>query len=154
MESYKLNNLKARHGIDKKAIGRGIGSGCGKTSGYGHKGGKARSGRGKVSWFEGGQMPLYRRLPKRGFVSHFDKSKVAIVNVIDLQRQCDSKAFSSGATVGIEDFKKVGLIRDDANCVRLLANGEIKASLNVVVDYASEAAKKAVEAAGGSVKIV
>lgn len=154
MKSYKLNTLKSRHGIDKKAIGRGIGSGCGKTSGYGHKGGKARSGRGKVSWFEGGQMPLYRRLPKRGFVSHFDRSKVAIVNIIDLQRQCEAKVFASGATVGIDDLKKAGLIREDANCVRLLADGEIKTSLTVVVNYASESAKKAVEAAGGLVKIV
>ncbi|MDR2107597.1 MAG: 50S ribosomal protein L15, partial [Holosporaceae bacterium] len=64
MSRLKLNRLKSRNGIDKKALGRGIGSGCGKTCSYGHKGGKARSGRGKTVWFEGGQMPIYRRLPK------------------------------------------------------------------------------------------
>lgn len=154
MNNYKLNTLKARHGIDKKAIGRGIGSGCGKTSGYGHKGGKARSGRGKVSWFEGGQMPLYRRLPKRGFVSHADKSVIAVVNLIDLQRLCDAKVFASGADIGIKELKQAGVIRDKAEVVRLLAGGELKIGLNVSVNYASDAAMKAVEAAGGKVKVV
>lgn len=154
MNSYKLNNLKARHGIDKKAIGRGIGSGCGKTSGYGHKGGKARSGRGKVSWFEGGQMPLYRRLPKRGFTSRADKSQIAIINLVDLQRLCDANVFSAGANVGIEDFKKARIIREKANVVRLLATGELKTSLNISVNYASDAAMKAVESAGGKVQII
>ena len=154
MNSYKLNTLKSRHGIDKKAIGRGIGSGCGKTSGYGHKGGKARSGRGKVSWFEGGQMPLYRRLPKRGFTSRADKSQIAIVNLLDLQQLCDDKVFAAGANIGIEDLKKAGIIRDKANNVRLLATGELKTALNISVNYASDAAMRAVEAAGGKVQIV
>jgi large subunit ribosomal protein L15 len=154
MNSYKLNTLKARHGIDKKAIGRGIGSGCGKTSGYGHKGGKARSGRGKVSWFEGGQMPLYRRLPKRGFNSRADKSQIAIINLIDLQQLCDDKVFAAGANIGIEDLKKAHVIREKANNVRLLATGELKTALNISVNYASDAAMKAVDAAGGKVQII
>ena len=152
MSSYKLNNLKARNGIDKKAIGRGIGSGCGKTSGFGHKGGKARSGRGKVSWFEGGQMPLYRRLPKRGFVSHADKSIIAIINVGDLQKLCDAQKISG--TVGIDELKKIGAIRDKVSVIRLLAGGEIKTGLEISVNYASDAAVRAVEAAGGKVQII
>jgi large subunit ribosomal protein L15 len=151
--SFRLNNLKPRHGIDAKALGRGIGSGCGKTSSYGHKGGKARSGRGKVTWFEGGQMPIYRRLPKRGFVSMRDKSCIACVNLMTLQRLCDEKVLSAGQNVDIEVLKSARIVRKTASSVRLLAKGSLKTVLNVAVSYASEAAIRVVESAGGKVQI-
>lgn len=153
MNSFGLNKLKARNGIDKKALGRGIGSGCGKTCSYGHKGGKARSGRGAVSWFEGGQMPLYRRLPKRGFVSMHDKSQIACINLVDLQKLCDAKKISS-KDVSIEFLKEIGAVRTNVRKVRLLAKGALKKALNICVSYATDAAIRGVEAAGGKVQIV
>ncbi|MDR3187167.1 MAG: 50S ribosomal protein L15 [Holosporaceae bacterium] len=154
MNSFGLSSLKARRGIDKKALGRGIGSGCGKTSSYGHKGGKARSGRGAVSWFEGGQMPIFRRLPKRGFVSRKDKSSIAVVNLADLQKLCEAEVISSEKEINVEFLKEIGLIRKTAETVRLLAKGELKVALNITVGYASGAALSAVEAIGGKVQII
>jgi large subunit ribosomal protein L15 len=154
MASLKLNGLKSRSGIDKKALGRGIGSGCGKTCSYGHKGGKARSGRGKVVWFEGGQMALYKRLPKRGFVSLKDKVSVSYVNLRDLQRLCDAKILSADQEVGIEILKSAGIVRRSVSTIRLLAGGELKVALRVSASYASGAATRGVEAVGGQVRIV
>ncbi len=154
MASLGLNNLKRRNGIDDKALGRGIGSGCGKTSSYGHKGGKARSGRGKVTWFEGGQTPIYRRLPKRGFVSMQDKSCIACVNLLTLQKLCDKKVLSANQEVNIDVLKEANVVRSNACVVRLLAKGELKTSLNISVGYASDSAVRAVETAGGKVNIV
>ena len=153
MSSLGLSNLKRRNGIDAKALGRGIGSGCGKTCSYGHKGGKARSGRGKVSWFEGGQMPIYMRLPKRGFVSMKDKSRVACVNLTTLQRLCEAKVLSANQEVNIDTLKAANVVRDSACTVRLLAKGDLKTALNISVCYASDAAVRIVEAAGGKVQI-
>ena len=153
MSNLGLSGLKRRNGIDAKALGRGIGSGCGKTSSYGHKGGKARSGRGKVTWFEGGQMPLYRRLPKRGFVSLQDKSCIAYVNLSTLQKLCDAKVFKAKHKVDIEALKTANVIRKNACVVRLLAKGELKTALDITVSYASDAAIRGVEAAGGKVQI-
>ncbi len=154
MASIKLNNLKARSGIDSKAIGRGIGSGCGKTSTFGHKGGKARSGRGKVVWFEGGQMPIYRRLPKRGFNSLRDRSKIDIINLCDLQRLCDAKVLKAKQDINIDILKEIGAVRKKANMLRVLAKGELKIALQISANYASDTAMKAVEAVGGKVQIV
>ena len=154
MSNIGLNNLKARNGIDKKALGRGIGSGCGKTSSYGHKGGKARSGRGKESWFEGGQMPVYRRLPKRGFNSVQDKSGIACVNLTDLQKLCDKKILSANQEIDIEVLKQTGIVRRTALTVRLLAKGSLNVPLKISVGYASDAASRAVEASGGKVQII
>lgn len=154
MSNVGLNNLKARNGIDKKALGRGIGSGCGKTSSYGHKGGKARSGRGKVSWFEGGQMPVYRRLPKRGFKSLVDRSKVATINLIDLQKLCDRGVLKANQDINVDVLKHVGAIRKSTGFVRLLAKGALNVPLNISVVYASDAASRAVEASGGKVQII
>ncbi|MDR0968174.1 MAG: 50S ribosomal protein L15 [Holosporaceae bacterium] len=154
MASFGLSGLKARNGIDRKALGRGIGSGCGKTSSYGHKGAKARSGRGKVVWFEGGQMPLYMRLPKRGFVSRKDRASISCLNLGDLQRLCDAKALSKDQEVDIEVLKKVGAVRMTSKTVRLLAKGELKTALKISVAYASDAATRGVEVAGGKVQIV
>ena len=154
MSNIGLNNLKARNGIDKKALGRGIGSGCGKTSSYGHKGGKARSGRGKVSWFEGGQMPVYRRLPKRGFKSLIDRSKVATINLIDLQKLCDRGVLKANQDINVDVLKHVGAVRRKTELVRLLAKGALSVPLNISVVYASDAASRAVEASGGKVQII
>ena len=150
----KLNSLKARNGIDSKALGRGIGSGKGKTSTFGHKGGKARSGRGKVVWFEGGQMPLYRRLPKRGFNSMQDKSRINIINLCDLQKLCDAKALDAKKEVTVDVLKSLGAIKSNTESLRLLAKGELKVALQISVNYASDAAVKAVKAVGGKVQIV
>lgn len=150
----KLNSLKARNGIDSKALGRGIGSGKGKTSTFGHKGGKARSGRGKVVWFEGGQMPLYRRLPKRGFNSMKDKSRINIINLCDLQKLCDAKALDAKKEVTVDVLKNLGAIKLNTESLRLLAKGELKVALQISVNYASDAAVRAVEAVGGKVQIV
>ena len=153
MSRLGLSGLKRRNGIDAKALGRGIGSGCGKTSSYGHKGGKARSGRGKVVWFEGGQMPLYRRLPKRGFISRRDKSCIAYVNLSTLQKLCEAKVLAAHHEVTVDSLKAANVIRQNACVVRLLAKGELKTPLNIAVSYASDAAIRGVEAAGGKVKI-
>ena len=154
MSNFNLSGLKARNGIDKKALGRGIGSGCGKTCSYGHKGGKARSGRGKVSWFEGGQMPIYRRLPKRGFVSLNDKTGVVCVNLIDLQRLVDNKKIAAGSEVTIDVLKQNGLVRSNASVLRVLAKGKLDVALTVVANYATDAAVRGVESAGGKVQII
>lgn len=150
----KLNSLKARNGIDSKALGRGIGSGKGKTSTFGHKGGKARSGRGKVVWFEGGQMPLYRRLPKRGFNSMQDKSRINIINLCDLQKLCKAKVLDAKKEVTVDVLKGLGAIKSNTESLRLLAKGELKVALQISVNYASDAAIRAVEAAGGKVQVI
>lgn len=154
MSSLGLNNLKHRNGIDAKDLGRGIGSGCGKTCSYGHKGGKARSGRGKVSWFEGGQTPIYRRLPKRGFVSMKDRSCIACVNLTTLQRLCNEKTLSANQEVNIETLRAANVVRSNVSTVRLLAKGDLNVALNISVGYASDAAVRVVEAAGGKVQII
>ncbi len=154
MSTFKLNALRPRHGIDKKALGRGIGSGCGKTSSYGHKGAKARSGRGAASWFEGGQMPLYRRLPKRGFSSKVDRTGVACVNVDAISRLCEAGILKSNDKVTVSELIANGLVRSNTTNVRLLAKGEITCPLHIVVNYATKSAVVAVEKAGGKVEIV
>jgi large subunit ribosomal protein L15 len=154
MSTFKLNALRPRHGIDKKALGRGIGSGCGKTSSYGHKGAKARSGRGAASWFEGGQMPLYRRLPKRGFRSKFDRSNVACVNIERLMDMCDMGQVKANDKVTVSELIANGVVRAGTESVRLLAKGKISVPLHVVVNYATKNAVAAIEEAGGKVEII
>ncbi|MDR0678145.1 MAG: 50S ribosomal protein L15 [Holosporaceae bacterium] len=154
MGDFALNKLKSRRGIDRKALGRGIGSGCGKTCSYGHKGGKARSGRGKVSWFEGGQMPIYRRLPKRGFVSLHDKKSVSCINLMDLQKLCDAKVILPNQDVNIATLKAAGIVRSNVSTVRLLAKGELKVALQISLGYVSGSAIRGIEAAGGKVQII
>lgn len=144
-----LGELRAPVGAskNKKRLGRGSGSGHGKTSGRGHKGQRARSGgRGKTG-FEGGQMPLQRRLPKRGFTNIFRK-EYAIVNIGDLEM------FAKGSTVDIVALLEAGLVKKAYDGVKLLADGEIKNSLNIKVHKFSQAAKAKVEAAGGRIEVV
>ena len=125
-----------------KRLGRGEGSGHGKTSGKGHKGQKARSGGGIRIGFEGGQMPLYRKLPRRGFNNKNFKISYQIVNVGHLDKL-------EGDTVNRETLVSAGLIRDNGQGVKLLGDGEISKAFTVDVDKVSESAKTKIEAAGG-----
>ena len=145
-----LSNLKPAEGSrqsDNFRRGRGHGSGNGKTAGKGHKGQKARSGGGVRPGFEGGQMPLYRRLPKRGFKNRNTKEIIAI-NVDVLNR------FEDGAEVTAESLLASGAISKIADGVKILGNGELTKKLNVKVNAVSETAKSKIEAAGGTVEVI
>lgn len=144
-----LGNLKPAPGSNqrKKRLGRGIGSNWGKTAGKGHKGQKARKGGGIAPGFEGGQMPIYRRLPKRGFKNYFRKN-VASVNVDELNR------FDGSVSVTPEILLKAGLIPKNVDIVKLLGRGALDKGLSITVHKASESAKKAVEKAGGKLEFI
>jgi large subunit ribosomal protein L15 len=150
----KLNELADRPGSRKKRmrIGRGIGSGMGKTGGRGGKGQTARSGV-RIKGFEGGQMPLHRRLPKRGFnnLSRRDYNEVGLDRI---QAAIDAGKLEKGATVDVAALKAAGLIHRARDGVRVLANGELKAKLAFEVAGTSAGARAAIEKAGGTVKIV
>ena len=150
----RLNELRDNANATKsrKRVGRGIGSGTGKTSGRGQKGQKSRSGGGPAVGFEGGQMPLYRRLPKRGFNNPFRKD-FAIVNIGALQKAVDNGKLDPKQPVTGEVLLAAGLVRKSRNGVRLLAKGEISTELDIQVDAASKAAVSAIEAAGGNVTL-
>jgi large subunit ribosomal protein L15 len=149
----KLNDLRDNEGAthSKKRLGRGIGSGSGKTAGRGVKGQKARSGV-ALNGFEGGQMPLYRRLPKRGFNNIFRKDYVT-VSLARIQIALDAKKLDAKATVNAEALVKAGVIRRAKDGVRLLSDGELKSKLSFDVAGASKAAIEKVEKAGGTVKV-
>ena len=145
----ELSNLQPAEGSkhsDNFRRGRGHGSGNGKTVGKGHKGQKARSGAPRIG-FEGGQMPLYRRLPKRGFTNRNSKDIVGI-NVSELER------FRSGSTVTVEKMMEVGLIKDARDGVKILGNGELTKKLNVKANAFSATAKEKIEALGGTVEVI
>ena len=162
----KLNELSPAAGSKKsvKRVGRGHGSGWGKTAGKGHKGQKARSGGGVRPGFEGGQMPLQRRLPKRGFNNIFAK-KVVTVNLSELNRK-----FDDGADVTIETLAEKGIVKNSFDAVKVLGNGKLTKKLNVklpkisekalengetkVVSPYSASAKAAIEAAGGKAEVI
>ena len=146
----KLHELSPAAGSTKerKRIGRGAGSGQGKTAGKGHKGQKARAGRGMRAGFEGGQMPLQRRLPKRGFNNIFRKEIVA-VNVADLNAR-----FEDGAVVDVESLMQAGLVKNSFDGIKILGNGELSKKLTVKVDAFSESAKQKIEAAGGNAEVI
>ena len=146
----KLHELSPAAGSTKerKRIGRGAGSGQGKTAGKGHKGQKARAGHGMRPGFEGGQMPLQRRLPKRGFNNIFRKVIVAI-NVADLNAK-----FEDGAVVDAEALKNVGLVKNYFDGVKILGNGELTKKLTVKANAFSESAKQKIEAAGGNAEVI
>ncbi len=144
-----LNELKSADGSKVKAWrrGRGHGSGNGKTAGRGHKGQGQRAGSGGKSGFEGGQMPLYRRLPKRGFTCRNSKRIVAInVNMLNV--------FENGAVVDIEALKAVGLISNPRDGVKLLGNGELERKLTIKVNQFSKTAIEKIEAAGGKAEVI
>jgi large subunit ribosomal protein L15 len=149
----KLNQLRNRPGSThtRKLLGRGIGSGLGKTSGRGVKGQKARTGI-AIKGFEGGQMPLFRRLPKRGFTS-IGRVKYVAVNIGRLQAAVDAGRIDPAQAVTVDVLVDAGVIRRSYEGMRLLGDGELKAKLTIEAMHASETARAAVEKAGGSVKI-
>ncbi len=147
----KLDALKPAPGAKKsrKRVGRGPGSGHGKTSTKGSKGHKARSGGGKAGGFEGGQMPLYRRLPKRGFLPHGGKSPYAVVNLESFA------AFEAGSTVDPDRLATAGLIKKSERArVKVLGDGELPHAVTVRAHAVSEAARQKIEAKGGRVEIL
>ena len=129
-----------------KRLGRGVGSGLGKTSGKGHKGAKARSGGGKRPGFEGGQMPLYRRVPKKGFTNIF-RVEYAEVNVGQLE------VFTEGTVVNAELLKAAGIIKKTMDGVKVLGNGELTKKLTVEAAKFTESAKQKIEAVGGKAEV-
>jgi large subunit ribosomal protein L15 len=150
-----LNDIRDNPGAthSRKRLGRGIGSGTGKTSGRGHKGQKARSGGSIRAGFEGGQMPLYRRLPKRGFKNPFRK-EFAVVNVTQLQAAVDRGKLDPTVAIDEVTLQAAGLFKRRHAGVRLLAKGTLTASLNLSITSASKAAVAAVEKAGGSITLI
>ena len=146
----KLNN-RAKINKTKKRVGRGIGSGKGKTSGRGVKGQKSRSGV-AIKSFEGGQMPLYRRLPKRGF-NPIIKKNVAILNLDKIQSYLDKKSINSSDTLNSELLKKLKLINKNSNKLKILGTGEIKVKINIEADLASKSAISKLEKIGGSIHL-
>lgn len=148
----KLNEIRDNEGARKsrKRVARGIGSGSGKTAGRGQKGQKSRSGV-AVNGFEGGQMPIYRRLPKRGFKNHFAK-EFAVVNLDTIQKAVDAGKLNA-EDITIEALLNAGIINKKLDGIRLLARGAVTSKVNVTVNSASKAAVAAVEKAGGKVNI-
>ena len=145
----KLNELKATDGarFTKKRIGRGQGSGTGKTSGKGQKGQNSRSGGGVAIGFEGGQTPFFKRMPKRGF-TNYTRKEYAIVNVADLNR------FEDGVTVDYEALKAAGLLKKHLDGVKILGGGKLEKKLTVKAEKFSATAVKAIEEAGGTVEVL
>ncbi|MDR1665361.1 MAG: 50S ribosomal protein L15 [Clostridiales bacterium] len=145
----KLSSLKSAEGATTKSYrrGRGHGSGNGKTAGRGHKGQKARSGSGGKTGFEGGQMPLYRRLPKRGFHNRNTKEIVAInISLLNV--------FENGAEVTVEALKSKGLVSNPRDGVKILGNGDLQKKLTVRVHQFSKTAAEKIEAAGGKAEVI
>ena len=143
-----LHNLKPNKGAKHrvKRLGKGESSGLGKTAGKGHKGQKARSGSGVRVGFEGGQMPLHRRLPKKGFNNKRFADKVVIVTLYQLE-----KKFEEGATVNEKSLRESGLISGEFDQIKVLGNGELSKKLTVDVDALSASAKEKIEKAGGTI---
>ena len=145
----KLHELKPTEGSRKvrNRVGRGSSSGNGKTSGRGHKGQKARSGGGVRLGFEGGQQPLFRRIPKRGF-TNINRKEYAVVNLDTLNR------FEDGTEVTPALLVESGVVRDEKSGIKVLAKGAVEKKLTVKAHKFSEAAKEAIEAAGGTVEVI
>jgi len=135
----------------KIRVGRGIGSGKGKTSGRGVKGQKSRSGV-AIKSFEGGQIPLYRRLPKRGF-NPIKKKKIAILNLEKIQKLVVSKKIDLNSQINIETLKKAKVINNSSNKIKILGSGDINVKINLNIDFISKSAKEKLEKAGGVVTL-
>ncbi|HBR17349.1 MAG: 50S ribosomal protein L15 [Deltaproteobacteria bacterium RIFCSPLOWO2_12_FULL_43_16] len=144
-----LNRLRAPEGASKKRkrVGRGEGSGLGKTSGKGHKGQKARTGGSTKLGYEGGQTPLHRRLPKRGFTSKF-KAQYSIVNIERLS------AFNKGDVVDVQTLTSKGIVKNIKDGIKILGDGDIKIPLTVKANKFTESARKKIEAAGGKTEVI
>ena len=146
-----LNSLNYKVKTKKIRLGRGIGSGKGKTSGRGHKGQKARSGI-AIKSFEGGQMPLYRRLPKRGFNS-IKKNNIAIINLQQLQEFISKGKLNTKILINLNELKKNKIVKNKINKIKLLGNGDIKDKINLEVNFISKSAKEKIEKNGSSIKL-
>lgn len=146
----KLYNIHPTEGAIKtrKRVGRGVGSGLGKTSGRGEKGQKARSGYSHKPGFEGGQLPLYRRLPKRGFTNAKFKIKYAVINLSDLNK------FENDAVITPELLKEMGLIKNQLNGIKVLGNGTLEKKLTVKAHKFSDVAKEQIEKLGGKAEVI
>ena len=138
-------NEGARH--TTKRLGRGQGSGQGKTSGKGHKGQNARSGGGVAIGFEGGQTPFFKSMPKRGF-TNFNRIEYAVVNLSDLNR------FDEGTTVTAELLKQAGIVKKQLDGIKVLGNGKLEKKINVACNKISKSAQAAIEKAGGKVEVI
>lgn len=146
----KLENLpKSKEMKAKKIVGRGPGSGMGKTSTHGQKGQKSRSGVSVSAWFQGGQSPLYRRLPKRGFNNKRFETKYACINLSDLNTY-----FNDGDVVTPEILKERGIIKKQLSGIKVLANGKLEKKLTVKAERFSTKAVSAIEAAGGKTEVI
>ncbi|MGM9899352.1 MAG: 50S ribosomal protein L15 [Bacilli bacterium] len=144
-----LNELKPVEGARhyKKRVGRGVGSGMGKTSTRGHKGQNARSGGGVRPGYEGGQTPLFKRLPKRGF-TNISRKEYAVVNLDDIER-----CFESGAVVDVEALKAAGLVKKEYEGVKILGKGELSKAFTVKAAKFSKSATEKITAAGGTIEV-
>ena len=137
--------------IKKMRVGRGIGSGKGKTSGRGVKGQKSRSGV-AIKSFEGGQMPLYRRLPKRGF-NPIKKDKIAILNLDKIQKFLENKKINQESKIDIDTLKKANIVNKSCNKIKILGTGDIKTKVNLNVDFISASAKEKLEKVGSTITL-
>ncbi len=146
----KLHSLHPGEGSreTRKRVGRGTGSGLGKTSGKGHKGQNARSGGGVRPGFEGGQLPLFRRLPKRGFSNAMFKVKYAVINLSDLNE------FENGAEITPELLKDMGIVKNTLDGIKVLGNGKLEKKLTVKANKFSLKAKEAIEKSGGKIEVI
>lgn len=146
----KLHELKPNEGSvqTRKRVGRGPGSGLGKTSGKGHKGQNARSGGGVRPGFEGGQLPLFRRLPKRGFNNYEFRTEYAIVNIGDLND------FKDGSVIELSNLKESGLVKKEKDGIKILGNGELTKKLTVKANKFSSTARVKIENAGGKIEVI
>ena len=148
----KLNELINKSSRSKKRLGRGIGSSKGKTSGRGHKGQKSRSGV-AIKSFEGGQMPLYRRLPKRGFKSIKKDHNTALINLSKIQQIIDKQKDVANYKINLTNLKKLKLINNKYTKLKLLGDGEIKGKFDIDVNFISKSAKEKVEKLGGKITL-
>lgn len=149
----KLNELTQNLGAThyKKRVGRGIGSGKGKTSGRGHKGAKARAGARKLKTFQGGQNNILKRFPKFGFVSPFAK-KYAVINLLDIEKFISLKKIDIGKIISLESLMEAGIINRKLNGLKVLGKGELKTKINVVATKWSSSAEAQITKLGGTIK--
>ncbi len=147
MLSHEITALAGK-GKGRRRVGRGTGTGHGKTCGRGHKGSKSRAGARSISLYEGGQMPLFRRLPKRGFNNYNFARRYEIVNISQLER------FSDGAAVGAEQLSNAGLVASGKSRVKILGSGELTKNLQVAAHKFSKTAEHKIVASGGTAKVV
>jgi len=147
MLNHEITSIAGKHKT-RRRVGRGRGTGHGKTSGRGHKGSGSRAGSTAVSLWEGGQMPLFRRLPKRGFSNYQFATRFEVLNIAQLER------FEDGADVGVEQLSNAGLISDSKSKVKILGNGELTKKLQVTAHKFSKTAEQKIVGCGGTAKII